>query len=97
MDKQKPEQVIPYELVNAEPKEERTKPLSNVVGHDSQKEELILVLDWFKNYNFWKSRNVSLPKGVLLYGNPGNGKSLLIREAIKYAEAPAFIFKGEKW
>ena len=30
-----------------------------------------------------------------MYGDPGNGKSLLMREAIKYAEAPTLVFKGE--
>ena len=92
---EKKNDVIPYEMVVNDQMKQDEKPLSKVVGHESQKEELILVLDWFKNYNYWKSKNVSLPKGVLLYGRPGNGKSLLMREAIKYSGLPTFIFKGD--
>lgn len=86
--------VIPYDIFMGESNSSST-PLENVVGHDSQKEELLLVLDWFKNLDYWKSKKVSIPKGVLLYGEPGNGKSLLIREAIKYTGLPAYIFKGD--
>ena len=91
----KKEEILPYEMVS--PKNETTndKPLSKVVGHESQKEELLLMLQWFKNYDELKKRNVSIPKGILLYGAPGNGKSLLMKEAIKYAGLPTFIFKGD--
>lgn len=30
-----------------------------------------------------------------MYWDPGNGKSLLMKEAIKYTEAPTLVFKGE--
>ena len=95
MEKEKSKKVvIPYDIFMGE-SNSSSAPLENVVGHDSQKEELLLVLDWFKNLDYWKSKKVSIPKGVLLYGEPGNGKSLLIREAIKYTGLPAYIFKGD--
>ena len=87
----------PYTLITpvaTRPNDET--PLSSVVGHDNQKKELLLVIDWFKNSKQWKERGVSIPKGVILFGNPGNGKSLLIKEIIKYVEAPAFVFNGEQ-
>ena len=84
----------PYEMV-CQKIDENKEPFSGVIGHKSQKEELTTVLNWFKNYEYWKSKKVSIPKGVLLYGEPGNGKSLIIKEAIKYTSLPTFIFKGE--
>ncbi len=91
----KTETKTPYETVCVNFDSKGEKPFANVVGHQSQKEEFLLVLDWFKNYNYWKSKKVSLPKGVLLYGEPGNGKSLFMREAIKYVGLPTYIFKGD--
>ena len=70
--------------------------LSNVIGHENQKKEILCVIDWFNRSKELKSRGVSIPKGVILYGAPGNGKSLLIKEIIKSIDAPVLIFKGEK-
>ena len=91
----KKEHKQPYDMITSTQDTHSGTPLANVVGHESQKKELLLVLDWFKNLDYWKSRKVSTPRGVLLYGAPGNGKSLLMREAIKYTGLPAFIFKGD--
>lgn len=70
--------------------------LSNVIGHENQKRELLNIIDWFNHSKELKSRGVTIPTGVILYGSPGNGKSLLIREIIKSIDAPILIFKGEK-
>ena len=90
----KKEKVVPYELIDNSKKQASDKPFSNLVGYEGQKEELELLLKWFKDYDYWKSKNVTIPKGVLLYGRPGNGKSLLMKEAIKYVSLPTLIFKG---
>ena len=87
--------VIPYDLVAAKTYDLNEKPLSKVIGHDAQKEILISVIQWFKKANEYKKKGVDIPKGILMYGDPGNGKSLLMKEAIKYAEAPTLVFKGE--
>ena len=70
-------------------------PLSKVVGHEQQKKEILAVIDWFKRSKELKARGVSIPKGVIMFGHPGNGKSLLMKEIIKCCEAPVFIFQGE--
>ena len=76
--------------------EEGEIPLGNVVGHENQKKELLNVIDWFKRSKELKEKGVSIPKGVILFGQPGNGKSLMVKEIIKCVDAPVFVFQGEQ-
>ena len=86
----------PYEFVNAQTLNEGELPFCNVVGHQNQKEELLNVVKWFKNSKELTAKGVSIPKGCVLYGNPGNGKSLFLKEIIRFCEAPVFVFQGEQ-
>lgn len=86
---------LPYELIPPQKVDENEEPLSKVIGHKKQKEILISVINWFKKSDEYKTKGIEIPRGILMYGDPGNGKSLLMKEAIKYAEAPTFVFKGD--
>ena len=85
-----------FELIYSSKLEENELPLGRVVGHENQKKELLSVIDWFKHSKELKEKGVSIPRGVILFGSPGNGKSLLIKEIIKCCEAPVFVFQGEQ-
>lgn len=85
-----------YQFFDASTLREDEEPLGQVVGHESQKKELLSVIDWFKRSEELRAKGISIPKGVILFGKPGNGKSLLIKEIIKCSEAPVFVFQGEK-
>ena len=84
-----------YEAFYMEKLPEGEKPLANVIGHDKQKEEILRLVDWFKNSKALKAKGVSIPRGLIMFGSPGNGKSMLIKEIIRCVEAPVFVFRGE--
>ena len=85
-----------FKLLDAHKLKEDEVPLGNVIGHENQKKELLSVIEWFKKSKELKEKGVSIPRGVILFGAPGNGKSLLIKEIIKCCEAPVFVFQGEQ-
>ncbi|MBQ6730683.1 MAG: AAA family ATPase [Bacilli bacterium] len=85
-----------FEVVYNTRLKEGEKPLSKVIGHENQKAELLNVIKWFKNSKELKAKGVSIPRGCILFGDPGNGKSLMIKEIIKCCDAPVFVFQGEK-
>ena len=85
-----------YELIYASKLEDGEEPLGRVIGHENQKKELLSVINWFKRSKELKEKGVSIPRGIILFGEPGNGKSLMIKEIIRCCEAPVFVFQGEQ-
>ena len=85
-----------YSFYHGTALKEGEEPLGNVIGHENQKKELLAVIEWFKKSKELKEKGISIPKGLCLFGPPGNGKSLLIKEIIRYVDAPVFVFEGEQ-
>lgn len=52
---------------------------SKVAGYDEVKEQLMQSVDIMRNTNYYKNFNVRVPKSILLYGQPGTGKTLLAK------------------
>jgi len=67
---------------------------ANVQGIDEAKEELSEVVDFLKNPEKYTRLGGRIPKGVLLVGNPGTGKTLLSRAVAGEAGVPFFTISG---
>ena len=52
---------------------------SDVAGEDEAKENLTEIVDYLHNPNKYKEIGASMPKGILLVGPPGTGKTMLAK------------------
>ena len=66
----------------------------DVAGIDSEKQELMEVVDFLKNRDKFKSLGARVPRGILLSGEPGTGKTLLARAVAGEANVPFFATSG---
>ncbi len=88
-------------LVNQNPTKITTgKPATtfkDVAGIDSEKQELSEVVDFLKNKEKYKNVGARVPRGVLLSGEPGTGKTLLARAIAGEANVPFFATSGSDY
>src|SRR5579863_4792766 len=67
---------------------------NSVAGSDEAKEELADVIDFLKNPKKYKRLGAKITRGILLVGEPGNGKTLLARAVAGEANCPFFSTSG---
>ncbi len=67
---------------------------NDVAGLDEAKEEVMEVVDFLKNPKKYTSLGGKIPKGVLLVGSPGTGKTLLAKAMAGEAQVPFFSISG---
>ena len=66
----------------------------DVAGIDSEKQELMEVVEFLKNKDKFKALGARVPRGILLSGEPGTGKTLLARAVAGEANVPFFATSG---
>jgi cell division protease FtsH len=69
----------------------------DVAGCDSAKEQLGDIIDFMKHPQHWTSAGARIPRGVLLEGPPGSGKTLLARAVAGETNAKFFTVSGSEF
>jgi len=69
----------------------------DVAGISEVKEELVEIVDFLKNPEKYRSFGINLPKGVLLVGPPGVGKTLIAKALAGEAGVPFFYQSGSSF
>ena len=78
-------------------RKEMKTTFTDVAGVDEAKEELREIVDFLKNPKKYQRLGGRIPKGVLLLGPPGCGKTLLARAVAGEANVPFFFMSGSEF
>jgi ATP-dependent metallopeptidase hflB len=70
---------------------------SDVAGEDEAKENLTEIVDYLHNPTKYKEIGASMPKGILLVGPPGTGKTMLAKAVAGEANVPFFSMSGSEF
>ena len=70
---------------------------SDVAGEDEAKESLAEIVDYLHNPQKYTEAGASMPKGVLLVGPPGTGKTMLAKAVAGEASVPFFSISGSEF
>ena len=76
------------------PTDKNKVTFDDVAGVDEEKEELEEIVEFLKNPKKYTDMGARIPKGVLLVGQPGTGKTLLAKAVAGEAGVPFFIISG---
>lgn len=80
-----------------DPEKKKKNTFKDVAGAEEAKEELVEIVDFLKNPAKYTSMGAKIPKGVILVGQPGTGKTLLARAVAGEADVPFFNISGSEF
>ena len=70
--------------------------LTDIAGYHEEKEEAAKLIDILQNFALYKAEGASIPKGLLLYGEPGVGKTMFAKAISTEANVPLYEFEANE-
>lgn len=70
---------------------------NDVAGNEAAKQDLAEIVDFLKNPKKYEKLGAKIPRGVLLAGDPGTGKTLMARAVAGEANVPFFSISGSEF
>lgn len=67
---------------------------NDVAGNEEAKESVKDIIDFLKNPEKYENYGARMPKGIILYGEPGTGKTLIAKAVAGEAKVPFFAMSG---
>ena len=83
-------------VYEAESEESKTK-FDDVAGLDEEKQEMVEIVDFLKNPEEFYKMGAKVPRGVLLCGEPGTGKTLIAKAIAGEADVPFISMSGSEF
>ncbi len=81
--------------------EDGSKPtgvrFTDIAGLDEEKDELIEIIDFLKKPSAYLEMGAKIPRGILLYGKPGTGKTLIAKAIAGEAGVPFISMSGSEF
>ncbi|MBR3164319.1 ATP-dependent zinc metalloprotease FtsH [Candidatus Saccharibacteria bacterium] len=77
--------------------EKKKVTFADVAGNEAAKQDLTEIVDFLKNPKKYEKLGAKIPRGVLLAGDPGTGKTLMARAVAGEAGVPFFSISGSEF
>ena len=84
-------------IFNGEDGEKPDVRFTDIAGLDEEKGELIELVDFLKKPDEYVKMGAKIPRGVLLYGKPGTGKTLIAKAIAGEADVPFISMSGSEF
>ena len=84
-------------VYDAEKSKDKKVTFKDVAGLDEEKNELIEIVEFLKEPKRFHEMGAKIPKGILLYGKPGTGKTLIARAIAGEADVPFIPMSGSEF